>query len=47
MSVNVNFYNYYLLETAVKIKMRSLSWKKNSEKIEAFEGPPNLLRQAY
>ena len=38
MSVNVNFYNYYLLETAVKKEFR---------KIEAFEGPPNLLRQAY
>ena len=35
MSDNINFYNYYLLETAVKIMMLSLAEKRMQKNLEA------------
>ena len=36
MSVNINFYNYYFLETAVKIIMLSLAEKRIQKSLVAF-----------
>ena len=35
MSDNINFYNYYMLETAVKIIMLSLAEKRMQKNLEA------------
>ena len=36
MNVNINFYNYYFLETAVKIIMLSLAEKRIQKHLVAF-----------